>query len=330
MLACLGWSAWWYFAATAERRGVESWLAARQAAGWQASAEAIDVSGFPTDLRLRIEGLALADPATGRAWAAPVLIAESRAWSPTRITVDWPERQKIAFAGQGAEVRTAAMTSLIDLRPGPALELREGTTELAGLSIVSNAGWSASTDTATIRIAERSADLAPPNSYDIRLTADALRLPKALIDWLDPTGWLEPGIDRVTVIGHVALAEPLGLATIESGKVALRAATLREVGFDWGEMALVVSGAFTIDARGYPEGQLKVEAREWRKMLRLATGSGLIDAETAGTITKAIEFLTMLTGGGDTLSAPFNLSGGKLRIGPFPVADLPRLASPRG
>ena len=330
VLVCIGWSAWWYLAAEAQRRGVEAWLAQQQARGWQAEAAAVEVTGFPTDLRLSVTGLFLADPAKGWAWQAPALVAESRAWSPTRVAVDWPPEQVVAVPGERAVVGTASMGSLIDLRPGPALELREAVTELTGLAIESSAGWSAAAEAASIRIAERPEDLAPPNSYDVRITGEALRLPEVLVDRLDPTGWLQPGVDRVTVIGHAALAEPVGLATVETGEIALRAATLRQVGFEWGEMELVVSGSFTVDERGYPDGQIEVEAREWRQMVRLAVSSGLIGEETAGAVTKAIELLTMLTGGGDSLSAPFNLSGGKLRIGPVAVADLPRLAPPRG
>jgi hypothetical protein len=112
--------------------------------------------------------------------------------------------------------------------------------------------------------------------------------------------------------------------------MALRAATLREVGFEWGEMKLVLSGSFEVDADGYPVGSIEVEAREWRQMLRLAVSAGAIDEGTAETITTGLEFVTALTGSGDSLSAPLNLSGGKVRIGPFAVADAPRLAPPRG
>ncbi len=157
-----------------------------------------------------------------------------------------------------------------------------------------------------------------------------MRLPEQLVARIDPTGWLKPQLDRLTVIGHAALAQPIALRTLEEGQIALRAATLREVGFDWGEMRLVVSGAFEVDDQGYPEGSITVEAREWRQMLRVAVSSGVIDGGTADTIKTAIEFVTALTGSGETLSAPLNLSGGKLRIGPFAVADAPRLAPPRG
>lgn len=330
LVAALGWSAWWYAGAEAQRRGVEAWLAKQQARGWQAEAATVEVDGFPTDFRLRVAELALADPANGWAWEAPALVARSESWAPTRVAVAWPPEQVVAVPGDRAVVRTAAMSTLMDLRPGTALELREAGTELTGLAIESSAGWSAAAEAASLRVGERSEDLGPANSYDVRITADGLRLPEALVERIDPTGWLTPQVDRVTVIGHAALEKPLGLATVEEGDVALRAATLREVGFEWGEMKLVVSGSFVVDEQGYPDGTIEVEAREWRQMVRLAVSSGVIDEDTARTVTRGIEFVTALTGGGDSLSAPLNLSGGKLRIGPFAVADVPRVAPPQG
>ena len=330
LLACVGWSFWWYTGATAQRAGFEAWLAEQRARGWQAEAAEVEVEGFPTEFRLAASDLALADPANGWAWSAPALWTVSKAWAPTRIAVNWPPEQVLSVPGERAEIRTALMTTLLDVRPGPALELREAAGDVAGLTVDASTGWSAAAESAAVSIAERPADLAPPNSYDVRVTATEVRLPEQLVDRIDPTGWVQPSVDRLTVIGHAALAEPIDLTTLEEGRMALRAATLREVGFEWGEMKLVVSGAFEVDEQGYPVGSIEIEAREWREMLRLAVGSGVIDAGTADTITTAIEFVTALTGDGDTLSAPLNLSGGKVRIGPFAVADAPRLAPPRG
>lgn len=330
LLVAIGWSLWWYLAAEAERRGVEAWLAKQRSRGWQAEAQSVEVTGFPMELRLAIRDMVLTDPRNGWSWEAPNLLIQSRPWEPTRADIHWPMRHSLATPREQVSIETGSMASLLDLRPGTALELRQAATELSALALESSAGWVASAKSAEVRIGERSEERAPPNSYDLRLTADQVTLPEVLVARLDPTGWLQTRVDRVTVIGHAALAEPIGLATIETGRIALRAATLREVGFEWGGMELVASGSFTVDEEGYPDGQIRVEAREWRRMLRLAETSGLIGKDTARAITKGVEILTMLTGGGDSLSAPFNMSGGKLRIGPVAVADLPRLGRPGG
>jgi len=146
---------------------------------------------------------------------------------------------------------------------------------------------------------------------------------------LDPTGFLEPRIDRVTVLANAAFDQPLGRGTLERGDTALSRATIREAGFVWGEMRLTVSGAFEVDANGYPVGEIRIEAREWRQMLRLAVRAGVIGRGMADDIARGIELFTAMTGGGDVLSAPFGLSGGKIRLLAFPIADAPRFPVPR-
>ena len=332
MLSVLGagaWSLWWYAGARGQETGVAAWLDNQRERGWQAEASDIAVEGYPMDFRLRAVNLALADPRNGWSWQAPVLEAESRAYEPTRIAVRWPPEHSVAVPGDRAEIRSEKMETLLDLRPGPSMELRQAATDVERLMITGRTGWRAGADGLAFNLSEKPAELGPPNSYDLDLEAIALVLPRQVIDRIDPTGWLKPKVDRFTVRGHGAFDEPLARATIETGQVALRAATIREAGFEWGEMRLYVRGDFKVDEDGFPEGKIEVEAREWRQMIRLAVHSDLIDRDTAKSIIKAIEFVTALTGSGDDLSAPFGLSGGKIRIGPFAVADAPRLAPPR-
>ena len=328
LLACVGWSLWWYAGAEAQRAGFEAWLVEQRARGWQAEAASVEVTGFPTEFRLAVSDMALADPANGWAWSAPALAAASDAWAPTRIAVTWPPEQVLAVPGDRAVIRTDLMTTLLDVRPGTALELREAASEIAGLGVEATAGWSAAAERAAVRIAERPDDLAPPNSYDVRLTATAVRLPEQMVGRIDPTGRLQPRVDRLSVLGHAALADPIDLQTLEDGQIAIRAATLREVAIEWGEMRLALSGSFEVDEAGYPDGAIEVEAHEWRQMVQVAVGAGAIGAGTGDAITTAVELVTALTGGGDQLSVPLKLSGGKVRIGPFAVADAPRLAPP--
>ena len=112
---------------------------------------------------------------------------------------------------------------------------------------------------------------------------------------------------------------------MENGRSVLTQATIREAGFQWGDMRLVITGSFTVNSKGYPEGEIHVEAHEWRQMVRLTVRSGIIDQGTADTVIKAIEFVNALAGGRAELRAPLTLKGGKIRLGPFAIADAPRL-----
>ena len=231
--------------------------------------------------------------------------------------------------GERAELVTTRFDTLIDFRPGPSMELRETNANIAGLEIAGQTGWTAGAQTLDLRLIERPSDLAPPNSYDLKLDAKSLRLPEALVRAIDPTGLLSPAIDSVVLSGHAALADPLDRHALEDGKLALRAATIRDAGFAWGEMELAVTGSVIVDDQGFPEGELSVTARDWRQMVDLAHKSGIIGKDLADGIETALGFVSALSGGGDDLETPLTLAGGKVRIGPVPIADAPRVAPPR-
>ena len=289
------WSGWWYIGATGQKSGLEVWLEQQRDQGWQAEASSIDVSGFPTGFRMEVKDLTLSDPATGWSWDAPLLISENTPDTPTRIAVTWPDRQTMAVPGDRAEILSQKMQALLDLRPGPSMELREISGEIEALAISGQQGWTAGAETVDLKIAERPEDLGPVHAYDLQLEGVKIKLPKEIVARIDPTGWLRPSVDNLTVLGHAAFDDPLDRLTVEQGRMALRAATIREAGFEWGDMRLVVKGAFEVDDNGYPVGDIKILAREWRQMVRLAISSGIIDRDTARTVTDAVEFVTALT-----------------------------------
>ena len=329
VLFVAGWSAYWFVTARGQEEGFQAWLEQQRKQGWLAEASSVEVTGYPLDFRLDAKDLALSDPRTGWAWKAPALVAESRADTPTRIAVTWPETQIIGVPGDRVDINSTRMVTLLDLRPGPSMELREVSGDITELAITARSGWKAGADALDLNIAERAENLGPEHAYDLRLVGTKIRLPKEIVAAIDPTGWLRPSVDTLTVKGHAAFDDPLDRLTLEQGRMALRAMTIREAGFEWGDMRLVLKGNIEVDDDGYPVGEIKIEAREWRQMIRLAQSTGLIDREIARQATSAIEFVTTLTGSGDSLSFPLGLSGGRLRIGPFAVAEAPRLAPPR-
>ena len=329
VLFVAGWSAYWFVTAQGQEKGFQAWLDQQRKQGWLAEASSVEVAGYPLDFRMQARDIALSDPRTGWAWKAPLLIAESAADTPTRIAVTWPGEQIIGVPGDRVDIASARMETLLDLRPGPSMELREVSGDIEALSITARSGWKAGAEALDLNIAERAENLGPQHAYDLRLVGTKLQLPKEIVAAIDPTGWLRPSVDTLTVKGHAAFDDPLDRLTLEQGRLALRAMTIREAGFEWGDMRLVLKGNIEVDDDGYPVGEIRIEAREWRQMIRLARNTGLIDREIARQATSAIEFVTSLTGSGDSLSFPMGLSGGKLRIGPFAVAQAPRLAPPR-
>lgn len=328
-LAAIAWVAWWFIGAQGQRTAFEVWLEKQRDRGWQAEAATVEMTGFPGAFRLAVTDLKLADPRNNWAWTAPALNAESSAVAPTRIALDWPATQMLGTTTDKITIRSNPLKTLLDLRPGPSMELREASTSVTNLAIQSRSGWTGSAKSVELNMAERPEDLAPPNSYDFRGTAQDVKLPKELLNDLDPTGLLKPSVEQVTLIGHAAFDDPIDRLTVEESRLAVRAATIREAGFAWGDMKLVLKGSFRVDDAGYPVGKLRIEAREWRKIVKLAVRSGAIGPDLAETITSAVEIVTALSGGGETLKVPLGLKDGAIRIGPFAIADAPRLAPPR-
>ncbi|MEM7190387.1 MAG: DUF2125 domain-containing protein [Pseudomonadota bacterium] len=326
LIAAAGWSGWWYLGAVGQEQGIASWLEKQRERGWQAEAAEISVQGYPLDFNMVAKDIELADPRNGWAWTAPELLAASAAHSPTRIAVTWPLEQNASVPGDRVAINATKMETLLDVRPGPSMELRQAATQIASLRMAAQTGWTASAESVDFDLAERDDELGPAHSYALDLDAIKLVLPKQIVARIDPTGWLKPKIDRLTFQGHGAFDAPLDRKTIENGFAALRAATIREAGFEWGDMRLVVRGAFDVNAAGFPDGEIEVEAGEWREMIRLAIRSGMIDVSTGETITQGVE---LLTGGGDELQLTLGLSGGKVKLGPFAIADAPRLSPPQ-
>ena len=329
VLCALAWIAWWFVGAEGQRNAFELWLEKQRDRGWQAEAASVEMTGFPGAFQLTVTELALADPRNDWSWSAPVLKAESASSAPTRIAVDWPETQTLGTTQDQITVSAAALNTLLDLRPGPSMELREATTDAEGLVLKARSGWVGSAKSVNLAVLERSEGTAPPNTYNLRGEAVGVKLPKELVVDLDPTGLLKPSVEKVTIVGHAAFDTPIDRTTIEESQLAVRAATIREAGFAWGDMKLVISGAFQVDDAGYPVGKINIEAQQWEKIVSLAVKSGAIDSDMAETITGAVRLVTALSGGGDDLRLPLRLKGGEVRLGPIAIADAPRLASPR-
>ena len=229
ILAVAGWVGWWFVGAEGQRVALELWLDKQRERGWQAEAASIDMTGFPQTFRLAATDIQLADPKNGWSWQAPEFRAESETTSPTRLTVRWPDSQTIGLTDDLITLLANPMVTLMDLRPGPSMELREAATDAKNLVVKARSGWTGGAKTVDLKIAERPEGTGPANSYDLRGEASGVKLPKELVNDLDPTGLLKPSVDQVTLIGHAALDQPLDRATVEDSRLAIRAATIRQV-----------------------------------------------------------------------------------------------------
>ena len=326
ILGALAWTGWWYALARGQEAALAAWFDDRARAGWQAEHDGIGLTGFPLRLEREITGIRLADPRTGWAWTAPWLRVESATLSPSRFDVSWPGAQSLAVPGERTDIASSAMAATLELRPELAMGLIHASAEVAGLDVRSRSGWTARAGRIEADIAERVND----DGYAIAFRAEAVLLPEPLMARIDPTGLAGRELERITFDGAAVFDAPLDRHLIEDGRLALKAATIRRAGFQWGRMRLEAKGAIEIDDRGYPTGKIKLTARHWREIIAMARRSGAIGADMAGALTTALELVALLGGDRDQLDATLKFSDGEVWIGPISIGRAPRLAPPRG
>jgi len=329
VLGALAWTGLWYLLARGQEAALAHWFDKRVGAGWQAEYSEIGLTGFPLELKREVTGIRLADPRTGWAWAAPWLKIDSAPISPTHFTVTWPREQTFAVPGERSDITADAMSARIELKPEAALGLIRLAGETAGLDIRGHSAngqdWSAGAARLRAEVAERFND----DGYSIQFRAERALMPEPLMAQIDPLGFAGREIESASFDGSVVLAEPLDRHVIEQGRLALREASIRRAGFQWGRTQLEASGKIKVDKRGYPKGKIDVSAKNWRELVAMAQRSGAIGADMAETLTKALELVALLSGHRDKLDATLRFSDGEIWIGPVSIGRAPRVAPPR-
>ena len=323
LIAAAGWFGWWFYAASAQKTAIETWLADRRSAGWVAEVADIAVAGFPNRLDANVSALSLADPASGWAWDAPTFTIRQLAYDPTRAIVEWPPLQTVAGPGEKAEIATETMRASATFAASSALRIERNSLEIRNMAITADTGWT--TKIATYQHHLRTAEAGADDAYEFRVVATEVGLPPFLDRIVDPGAKLPDAIATLVIEGKAALDRPLDRFAFEGPKPQIAALSLKEARAVWGELELELDGAIKADGRGYAEGELDLSATKWREMLKAAEAAGAIDGRLADTIAAGLGLIARLSGDSDTVQVPLTFSSGYTRLGPIPIGPAPRL-----
>ena len=120
------WCLWWAGASTFLRGGVETWIAARAAEGWQAEVQDIEGGGFPDTLVTQLIKPHFSDPQTGVTFSSSSLRFEAKAYWPGFARIVLPE-DAIQISTPDGSFDIVMSNGLLktDLNPGTKLQLRE-------------------------------------------------------------------------------------------------------------------------------------------------------------------------------------------------------------
>jgi len=316
------WSGYWLIGARGLEMAYRDWLAARAAEGWVANYSQVTTAGFPNRFDTTIADLELADPDTGVAWTAPFFQILSLSYRPTHVIAVAPERMILASPFERIEIETAEMRGSVVVEPGSDLVLDRSAFVLRDMRLTSSQGWTA--HLAEGRFATRQAPLVA-EAHEIGFEATGVAPAAPLLRRLDPARVLPEVIDTLKIDATMGFDRPWDRFAIEDARPDITFLELNELRADWGRLALRAAGDLTVDATGIPEGRITVKATNWREMLDIAVAAGLLPEGLKDTAESGLALLAALNGPPETLDVPLEFRNGRVRLGPIPLGDAPRL-----
>lgn len=322
LIAGFGWSAYWWVGASAANSAFTGWFKDRRTEGWLAETSDITVRGFPNRFDTTFSDLALADPDTGLAWAMPFFQMFALSYQPNHLIAVWPHDQSIATPQQKLVVKTSDMRASLVLHPGAALALNRSNLMIEDASVASSLGWQSVAQSfrlaahhvegssATYRLAVDTTGFAPPSLFRLRV---------------DPGSLLPDTFQTLKADLTVEFHQQWDRFAIETARPQPIAIDLKLAQATWGNLELLASGKFRVDPAGIPTGEITIKAKNWRDIVKLARASGNLHDTLLDGVESALDLLSGLSGNTKTLDVPLRLKGGKVLLGPVPVADAPRL-----
>ncbi len=333
LLAALGASLYWLYAAGAVRDGVERWVEERRAEGDVIGYRTLEIRGFPLFLRAEVSEPTLARSGAYGSWEwhGAALHAAIRPWNFQHLTLSFPGAQRVEFNPLNQErVLTASVGgawAALALDPAGALQhtvLELENVELAGLSQsdLLRVGWA--------RLEARFRNPPPPThqsaSIEISVTMRALDLPARA------AGPLGPDIDGIQ-------AEASLMGVIPPGPPAEAVAAWRDDGgtvelerlvLDWGPLELKANGTLALDQAMQPIGSLTAEIRGYAETLDALVQAGAAPPRDAAIAKVVLNLLakTPPDGGPPVLTVPLTAQDGRLFVGPVALLELPPIEWP--
>ena len=81
----------------------------------------------------------------------------------------------------------------------------------------------------------------------------------------------------------------------------------------------------TVTSEGVPNGQVSIQAENWREAVAMGRDTDLLPPEVFDAVEQGLSLLAQMTGGPDSLDVRINLRDGFMAVGLIPIGPAPRL-----
>lgn len=328
------WSGYWFVGSNAVRDGVTGFFTDAAAQGLVAENTGVTVAGFPNRFDLTIDGLRLADPASGTAWEAPFVQVFAMTWKPWHIIAAFPPEETVTLPDQAVKITSDGMKASLRARPSTDLPLAEVRLAGTSLALASDQGWTLGMGDFTVGLRadpalgdagyELGFDLAPLTPDPAFLAAlKAVSIPDL------PASDLPATVESLWGSVYLSFSAPLDRHAGEA-KPFLTRVEVNQFNFAWGQLAASAKGLVQADDQGFAAGEITVDVTNWDRLPALLVAAGAVTPEMAPTIARGMQALAAQTPEPTVLSLTLKLADGRMSFGPFPLGPAPRMIPPTG
>ncbi|MCF6234027.1 MAG: DUF2125 domain-containing protein [Rhodobacteraceae bacterium] len=316
------WSIWWWGAGFGLRQSLSAWFAAQESRGWQAEVSSMETGGFPLRHITTLTSPALADPATGTAWAADWLRLESPAAWPGRQNLFFAATpQRLSYFDQTVVIRAETLVARMHLHPGLALALDRMQATGGAWQVDGNAGPVMSAASLVLAMVQQE----KPDTYQFEVEAEGFAPGARLRRLIGSAQSLPDYFKTLKLDMKVTFDQVWDRAALEQRRPQPVRIDLRLAELHWGNLRLLAAGKLEVDDQGIPKGAITIKVENWRDMLDMARASGAVPEQLYKTAERGLKMLASFGGNPKALDVQFNFADGFVALGPFPIGPAPRL-----
>ncbi len=315
LIAGLAWGGWWFFGATAQKSGLESWFSERRAAGWTAEYEDLEVTGFPNRFDTILTAMDLKNP-EGWGWNVPQLHVYALSYKPNHIIAAIPDVQAVATPTGPINIVSTLFQSSLIFKPETSLALDRWQLEVEELLAVAP-DWKAAVGSASFALVDAGREVP---AYNLYIQGLEIKVPKR---WRKMSGQ-RGRIPETHVDATLIFDRPLDRFAVENGNPSFKVINIRDAHFEWGSVDLNASGRLTVAKNGRLNGDLTFQTRDWRSLFEIAKAAGLIPRSQEDNWETGLTIIAGFSGNDEEIEAAIRFERGEMFLGIIPLGPAPR------
>lgn len=324
-ILAIGWASWWFIGGSAQKTAVDVWLRQQRDAGWVASVESHDLTGFPSRFDNVFKNLTLGDPRAGWQWEASRFELLALSYKPNHIIAVWPNEHRLETRNGAVTITSEQFRGSLLFKPDTALSLDRMQLETSDLQLSGDNGWRVSSSKSSVAFFAHNAPDMPKNSYDLYIDIGVLVLPE---DWTKETLSTErPSkmVDEILFDATLTFDRPWNRFFVETSDVHLTQASIHDISVNWGDTQLSGAGSIDVAVDGYISGTLELQVQNWQEILDAMTELNIFDRDFSNALRRGITFVATLAGNPTEIEIPLRFKNNLTYIGLVPIGPAPRI-----